>query len=40
MQKDLARRYREGSLPLPFNFGYGILSGPHQSNLMIALKKF
>jgi hypothetical protein len=38
-QKDLARGYESGSLPLPFNFGYGILRGPGQSNLMIAEKK-
>jgi hypothetical protein len=39
MQYDLEKSYLENSLPLPFNFGYGILSGPKQSNLMIARKK-
>ncbi|OHD68449.1 MAG: hypothetical protein A2W19_14100 [Spirochaetes bacterium RBG_16_49_21] len=39
MQNDLEQSYRNKSYALPFNFGYGILSGPHQSNLMVALKK-
>lgn len=38
-QDDLARRYAAGSRPLPFNFGYGILFGPGQSNLMVARKR-
>ncbi len=38
-QRDLDEAYREKSRPLPFKFGYGILVGPNQSNLMIALKK-
>jgi hypothetical protein len=39
MQNDLATSYQNESFPLPFNFGYGILSGPRQSNLMVARKK-
>jgi hypothetical protein len=38
-QGDLAESYRAKSRPLPFNFGYGILLGPGQSNLMLAKKK-
>lgn len=38
-QRDLDEAYREKSRPLPFKFGYGILVGPNQSNLMIARKK-
>ena len=38
-QDDLALRYQKQSLPLPFNFGYGILLGPGKSNLMVAKRK-
>ena len=38
-QEDLAQAYRKESFPLPFNFGYGILQGQGQSNLMVAEKK-
>ncbi|MBN2080095.1 MAG: hypothetical protein JW838_14095 [Spirochaetes bacterium] len=38
-QRDLDEAYRKESRPLPFKFGYGILVGPNQSNLMIARKK-
>jgi hypothetical protein len=38
-QDDLAESYRKQSLPLPFNFGYGILLGPGRSNLMVAKRK-
>ena len=38
-QHDLEEAYRKESRPLPFKFGYGILVGPNQSNLMIARKK-
>jgi hypothetical protein len=38
-QDDLAESYRKQCLPLPFNFGYGILLGPGKSNLMVARRK-
>lgn len=38
-QPDLKERYSEGAKPLPFNFGYGILFGRGQSNMMVARKK-
>ncbi len=38
-QEDLAQAYMKESFPLPFNFGYGILQGQGQSNLMVAKKK-
>ncbi|HOD15200.1 MAG TPA: hypothetical protein PK307_00290 [Spirochaetota bacterium] len=38
-QEDLAQAYARASFPLPFNFGYGILQGQGQSNLMVAKKK-
>ena len=38
-QEDLAGAYAKESFPLPFNFGYGILQGQGQSNLMIAKRK-
>jgi hypothetical protein len=38
-QNDLKLRYAADSKPLPFNFGYGILFGQGQSNLMVAVKK-
>ncbi len=38
-QHDLKDAYIKNSHPLPFKFGYGILIGPDQSNLMIAKKK-
>lgn len=38
-QDDLAKAYGEKSSPLPFNYGYGILQGQGQSNLMVAEKK-
>jgi len=38
-QNDLMKRYAESADPLPFNFGYGILFGHGQSNLMVARKK-
>ena len=31
-------QYSAGVPPLPFNFGYGILFGPGQSNIMVAKK--
>ncbi len=37
-QPDLKERYLAGAPPLPFNFGYGILFGPGQSNIMVAKK--
>ncbi len=37
-QPDLKERYQAGTQPLPFNFGYGILFGPGQSNMMVAKK--
>ncbi len=37
-QSDLKERYQAGVQPLPFNFGYGILFGPGQSNIMVAKK--
>lgn len=39
MQDDLKKSYKEESYPLPFNFGYGILHGAGQSNLMVARKR-
>lgn len=38
-QADLYEKYLQGAPELPFNFGYGILFGPRQSNLMIARKQ-
>lgn len=38
-QADLNERYMQGAAELPFNFGYGILFGQRQSNLMVAKKK-
>ncbi|HOT43946.1 MAG TPA: hypothetical protein PLM53_05790 [Spirochaetota bacterium] len=37
-QPDLKEQYSAGVPPLPFNFGYGILFGPGQSNIMVAKK--
>jgi hypothetical protein len=37
-QPDLKVSYQSGTPTLPFNFGYGILFGPGQSNLMVAKK--
>lgn len=37
-QPDLKDRYLAGAPLIPFNFGYGILFGPGQSNLMVAKK--
>ncbi|HNW29095.1 MAG TPA: hypothetical protein PKN50_11505 [Spirochaetota bacterium] len=37
-QPDLKEQYGAGVPPLPFNFGYGILFGPGQSNIMVAKK--
>ncbi len=37
-QPDLAKDYAKTSLPLPFNFGYGVLTGRGKSNMVQALK--
>ncbi len=37
-QPDLAREYARGASPLPFNFGYGVLTGKGKSNLLRAVK--
>ncbi len=39
LQNDLAESYKSVSAPLPFNFGYGILCGHRQSNLIVARKR-
>lgn len=37
-QPDLAKAYKERTAPLPFNFGYGVLTGKGMSNLLLATK--
>jgi hypothetical protein len=39
-QPELAKGYRERSMPLPFNFGYGVARGKGMSNLLLAVKAY
>ncbi len=38
-QPDLALAFSEKSEPLPFSFGYGVLTGKGKSNLLLAVRK-